>query len=158
MKTANSLDYTASLVWEGNLGTGTSSYSGYSRQFRVVIQNKPDILGTADTAFRGEPDKHNPEELLVASVASCHMLFYLSLCAKKGITVVEYKDEACGKLRISPGGGGSLEEVTLRPQVTIEKESDKTLAMELHAKANELCFIANSCKFPVHHQAIIFIH
>jgi organic hydroperoxide reductase OsmC/OhrA len=157
MKTADPHEYAADLIWEGNLGNGTADYSSYSRRFRVLIQNKPDLVGTADVSFRGEPDKHNPEDLLVAAIVSCHMLSYLALCARNGITVVEYKDEARATLKLLPNGGGSFEEVTLHPRVTIKAGSDQDLAYKLHAKAHELCFIANSCNFPVHHQATICV-
>lgn len=157
MKTADHHEYAASLIWEGNLGKGTADYSSYSRRFRILIQNKPEIIGTADAAFRGEADKHNPEDLLVAAIVSCHMLSYLALCSRTGITVVEYQDEARGTLKLLPNGGGSFEEVTLHPCVIIKEGSDQELALELHAKAHELCFIANSCNFPVRHQARIFV-
>jgi organic hydroperoxide reductase OsmC/OhrA len=145
--------YAVGLVWEGNQGSGTSDYASYGRRFRVEIRDKPDLPGSADPAFRGDPRLHNPEELLLAAVASCHMLFYLSLCARNGITVLRYSDAARGTLAVEPSGGGRFQEISLRPCVTVSRTSDPAAAATLHARAGELCFIANSCSFPIRHEA-----
>lgn len=145
--------YNARLIWDGNLGRGTSTYSGYGRQYHVVISGKPDLAGTADPTFRGEADKHNPEDLFLAAISACHMLTYLALCARKAIAVVAYEDSATGRMSLDARGGGKFEEVILRPQVTIANGSDPARAMELHTAAHELCFIANSCSVPIRHEA-----
>ncbi len=147
--------YGVSVVWEGNRGEGTRTYDAYGRAFRVVVEGKPDLLGTADAAFRGEPHRHNPEELLVSAVASCHMLFYLSLCARQGIAVVRYSDSALGRMTVLPSGGGAFEEIRLRPRVTVCRGSDVAAAAAVHDRAGELCFIANSCRFPIRHEAVV---
>ena len=148
-------EYKARLVWEGNLGSGTSTYRGYGRQWRVQVDGKPDLVGSADPAFRGESDKHNPEDLLVAALSSCHMLSYLALCARNKISVVSYRDEASGVMKTTPDGGGKFESVTLRPEVRIADESTRTFAEELHERAHSLCFIAASMNFPVRHSAVV---
>lgn len=148
-------EFAARLVWDGNLGEGTSSYKSYGRQYRAQVAGKPDLAGSADPAFRGDPDKHNPEDLFLVSIAACHMLFYLSLCARNGIRVVAYEDDVRGTLRVDPSGGGRFEEVTLRPRVRIASEEDRTRALELHETAHELCFIANSCSAPIRHEATV---
>ncbi|MGA2478232.1 MAG: OsmC family protein [Spirochaetia bacterium] len=147
--------YALHLTWEGNLGAGTSSYRGYGRQWRARVQGKPDLVGTADPAFRGEKDSHNPEDLLVASLSSCHMLTYLALCARNGISVLSYFDDASGVMKTTPDGGGRFESVTLRPAVEIAESGKQPLAMELHEKAHALCFIAASVNFPVHNAAVV---
>jgi organic hydroperoxide reductase OsmC/OhrA len=141
--------YAANLTWEGNLGDGTSGYSRYSRRYRVHVEGKPDLAGSADPAFRGEPDRHNPEDLFVSSIAACHMLFYLALSARNGVRVVAYEDEASGTLTVGPDGGGRFEVVVLRPVVTIAGPDGVDLAARLHETAHERCFIANSCRVPV---------
>lgn len=146
-------EYGVGVVWEGNRGSGTSGYADYDRRFRVRVEGKADLVGTADAAFRGEPHLHNPEELLLAAVASCHMLFYLSLCARNGITVVRYSDAARGAMTVLSSGGGSFREIRLRPRVTVARGADVAAAAALHARASELCFIANSCRFPIAHEA-----
>jgi organic hydroperoxide reductase OsmC/OhrA len=147
--------YQTSLSWEGNLGTGTSTYSGYGRNFRIRLAGKGDLVGSADPAFRGDPDKPNPEELLVAALSSCHMLSYLALCARRGIAVVAYEDEALGTMVVTPEGGGRFTEVTLQPKVSILGEEHRSLAMALHDQAAKECFIAASCAFPVRHTPVI---
>ena len=119
------------------------------------MEGKPDLVGTADPGFRGERDKHNPEDLLVASLSSCHMLTYLALCARNGISVISYSDEATGVMKTTPDGGGAFESVTLRPAVEIAESSREALAMELLEKAHDLCFIARSVNFPVHNAAVV---
>jgi organic hydroperoxide reductase OsmC/OhrA len=143
-------EYAARLVWTGNSGAGTASYTEYSRAYRLAIEGKPDLIGSADPAFRGDPELHNPEDLFLSAVAACHMLTYLALCARRGIRVVSYEDDARGEMVLRPGGGGKFEEITLQPQVRIEGEEHVELATQLHEPAHEYCFIANSVSVPIH--------
>jgi len=99
-------EYTARVTWDGNLGEGPSSYAAYSRAYRVHVAGKPDLVGTADPVFRGKADKHNPEDFFLAALSACHMLSYLSLCARKGVCVVAYEDDTWGMLVLRPQGGG----------------------------------------------------
>ncbi|WP_421977620.1 OsmC family protein [Roseivirga seohaensis] len=145
-------NYNVKIEWTGNKGSGTSSYRAYERSHSIQVEGKPEILGSSDPAFRGDNTKHNPEDMLVASLSACHMLFYLHLCAEAGITVVEYVDNVSGTMEATPNGGGRFTEVILRPTVTITDKSRTEEANQLHHKANELCFIANSCNFPVRHE------
>lgn len=147
--------YKTIVKWTGNLGTGTDTYKSYERNHTISVDGKQPILGSSDAAFRGDKSKHNPEELLVSSLSSCHMLWYLHLCAEAGVIVTEYSDNATGVMQETSNGGGHFTEVTLSPVVTVTSESMVKKATELHAKANELCFIANSVKFPVRHNPSI---
>jgi organic hydroperoxide reductase OsmC/OhrA len=149
-------EYQAHILWDGNLGDGTSSYTAYGRQYRVVIAGKPELAGSANPVFRGEPGKHDPEDLFLAAIASCHMLSYLALCARAGIRVTSYEDRATGTLVLDASGGGRFEEVTLRPMVTIA-DGDAAHAAQLHQTAHEQCFIANSCSVPIRHEATIHV-
>ena len=148
-------EYNARLLWEGNRGEGTARYQGYGRQWRLLIQGKPDLVGTADAAFLGEKDKHNPEDLLMAALSSCHMLSYLALCARNRISVLSYSDDASGVMKVTADGGGRFELVSLHPRVEIAEKDKQALAAELHEKAHGLCFIASSVNFPVRHEAIV---
>ena len=146
--------YSIAVQWTGNLGSGTSSYTAYERSHLIVGNNKPAILSSSDPAFRGDPLCYNPEELLVASLSSCHMLWYLHLCAEAGVIVVDYKDQAEGTMEentLSEGNalGGKFTSVTLHPSVAITELSMMDKANELHHKAHQLCYIANSVNFPV---------
>jgi organic hydroperoxide reductase OsmC/OhrA len=148
-------DYKARLVWDGNLGDGTSTYTGYGRKYRVQFDGKPDLPGSADPIFRGDANVYNPEDLFVASLSSCHLLSYLALCARSKINVVAYEDQASGTMVMRPDGGGKFESVTLCPSVTIAAGSDEKRAMELHETAHDLCFIAASVSVPVRHEPVI---
>lgn len=145
-------NYKATIQWTGNKGTGTDDYRKYERSYEVRVDGKPTISGSSDPAFRGDKSKYNPEDLFVASLSSCHMLWYLHLCAEAGIIVVDYIDNATGIMAETANGGGQFTEVTLHPIVTVQETNMIVKANELHKKANELCFIANSVNFPVHHQ------
>jgi organic hydroperoxide reductase OsmC/OhrA len=145
----NAHDYKAHLVWEGNLGDGTSTYTGYGRKYRLKIDGKPDLIGSADPMFRGDGNVYNPEDLFVAALSSCHLLSYLALCARTKINVVAYEDDASGTIVLRPDGGGKFESVTLRPRVTIAAGGDEKRALELHETAHDLCFIAASVSIPV---------
>jgi organic hydroperoxide reductase OsmC/OhrA len=147
-------NYKLTVKWTGNNGTGTSGYAAFERSHSIFVDNKNEILGSSDPAFRGDKTKHNPEDLLLASVSSCHMLWYLHLCAVAGIIVTEYMDNATGIMIETSNGGGKFTEITLHPTVTVTNSSITEKANELHKKANELCFIANSLNFPVYHKPI----
>lgn len=144
--------YNATITWTGNQGGGTSDYKAYSRDYDVVIEGKPVLSGSADPAFRGDAGRHNPEDLLLASLSACHMLWYLHLCAVNKVVVTAYEDSAEGAMAMNPDGSGQFTAVTLRPRVTITAESDRDRALELHKKAHEMCFIARSMNFPVGHE------
>lgn len=147
--------YAARVVWEGNTGEGTARYAAYGREYRVEVAGKPHLPASADPAFRGDPRLHNPEDLFLASISACHMLFYLSLCARGGVRVLAYEDHAEGVMRIDASGGGQFEQVTLRPIVTIDDEAHIALALRLHDRAHELCFIARSCSVAIRHEPVV---
>ena len=144
--------YSLTLKWTGNKGKGTSGYTAYDRSHVVSILNKPELLCSSDANFRGDKTKYNPEELLVASLSSCHMLWYLHLCSEAGVVVTDYTDNAKGTMIVTDDGGGHFTEVTLYPEVTITDKSMEVKANELHRRANQLCFIASSCNFPIRHK------
>lgn len=147
--------YAARVVWRGNTGEGTARYNAYHREYRVEIAGKPHLPGSADPAFRGDAALHNPEDLFLASISACHMLFYLSLCARRGVRVLAYQDQPHGTMRVDAGGGGQFDEITLHPSVVIAADADAALATQLHDTAHELCFIARSCRVPIHHHPSI---
>ncbi len=147
--------YKLTTVWTGNTGKGTGNYRSYERSLTVMAQNKADILCTSDTAFNSDKTKHNPEELLLASISTCHLLWYLHLCSEAGVTVLEYTDNSTGTMIETAEGGGHFTEVTLYPSIVVSNESMIGKAMELHKAANKLCYIANSCNFPIYHKPTI---
>ena len=145
--------YTTHLEWTGNLGTGTSSYRNYKRDHILhVVGKQLQIPGSSDPSFRGDPSRYNPEELLVSSLSACHMLWFLHLCATNNIVVTRYVDQATGTMMENEDGSGQFKTVTLHPEVTVKEESMIEKSLSLHHQANRMCFIANSCNFPVNHQ------
>jgi organic hydroperoxide reductase OsmC/OhrA len=149
--------YEVTVVWTGNQGEGTSGYRAYARDHQVTADSRPSIAGSSDRAFRGNPERWDPERLLVAALSQCHMLSYLHVCADAGVVVVDYVDQAQGEMQQTPDGGGHFTEVTLRPRVTVSEQSTLDAAQELHGRAHELCFIANSVNFPVLHKPTVGI-
>ncbi len=143
--------YALSIEWTGNLGTGTSDYRAYTRNHTISSDGKPDLLASSDPSFRGDKTRYNPEEMLVAALSSCHMLSYLHVCVLNGVVVLEYKDNATGTMKENPDGSGQFTEVTLHPMVKVKDSSMIEKANQLHKRASELCFIARSVNFPVHH-------
>jgi len=87
--------YESTVRWTGNTGAGTANYQSYERDYIISIAHKMDIPGSSDPAFRGDPGRYNPEDLLVSSLSACHMLWYLHLCAQAGVVVVDYFDPKC---------------------------------------------------------------
>ncbi len=144
--------YHLTVEWTGNTGNGTQNYQAYERSHTVKIPNKVDIYCSSDPAFRGDKTKHNPEELLVAAIANCHMLWYLHLCAVAGVVVTSYIDRPMGVMQESQNGPDRFTQVTLNPEVEVKEPTMVAKAMALHGKVGEHCCIANSCNFPVYHK------
>jgi organic hydroperoxide reductase OsmC/OhrA len=141
--------YLTQIVWTGNRGSGTSAYRAYDRAHEIRSAGKPPLLCSSEPSFLGDRSRYNPEELLVASLSACHMLWYLHLAADNGIVVVDYRDDATGTMVETREGGGKFTEVTLHPVVTVQGRVDEELAARLHDRAHELCYIASSVAFPV---------
>ena len=143
--------YRLEVAWTGNQGTGTSAYRAYGRAHEIRAEGKPVLPGSSDPAFRGDPARWNPEELLVASLSACHMLWYLHLCADAGVVVTAYEDRAEGIMIEPEAGIAKFERVILRPRVTLAPGSDLERARALHGEAHRRCYIANSVNFAVEH-------
>jgi len=141
--------YPVTVTWTGNTGDGTAVPNGYSKDHEISGDGKPVIPTSSDPAFRGDPARWNPEELLVASLSQCHMLWFLSRCAKYGVVVTAYVDHAEGVMIEDRDGGGRFSSVVLRPEITLAAGADQERADAQHHAAHELCFIANSVNFPV---------
>lgn len=148
--------YKVKTTWTGNLGSGTAAYHKYSRDHEVSAEGKRHVIFcSSDPAFRGDATRYNPEEMLVASLSACHMLWLLHLCADAGITVTQYVDEAIGTLSQHKDGSGEFTEVVLRPKMVITDAARIRDAEALHRRAHELCFIARSMNFPVRHDPVV---
>lgn len=147
--TGKTHSYTARVTWGNATGTGTTNYKAYSRDHAISIDGKPEIAASSDPAFRGDANRYNPEDLLVASLSSCHMLWYLHLASVAGVVVTGYVDDAVGTMVEEAKTGGRFTSVMLRPRVTIAPGSDPEKARAAHDSAHHMCFIANSVNFPV---------
>jgi organic hydroperoxide reductase OsmC/OhrA len=146
--------YALDLAWTGNRGAGTTGYRDYGREVTLRADGKPDLLGSADPTFRGDAARWNPEELLVAALAQCHLLSYLHMAVTHGVVVTGYVDRPVGTMA-QAGVGGHFTRVLLRPVVTIADAAQADLARRIHADAGEACFIASSVNFPVDHEPTI---
>lgn len=153
---ARSHTYDVTVSWTGNRGTGTSGYRDYGRDHDVAAAGPQPILGSSDPAFRGDRTRWNPEQLLVASLSQCHMLWYLHLAAAAGVVVTEYVDNAEGSMAES-GEGGRFTEVVLRPRITVTDQSMVDTATRLHHDAHQACYVANSVNFPVRHMPAVTV-
>lgn len=149
--------YLVTTTWRGNTGTGTSGYRAYERTHDVAAPGKPPIPASSDPAFRGDRRRYNPEEMLVAALSSCHMLWYLHLCSAEGIVVHAYEDIAEGVMTEQKDGGGAFSQVVLQPEVTLDPGADLDRARALHADAHAKCFIANSVNFPIRHEPVFHL-
>jgi organic hydroperoxide reductase OsmC/OhrA len=152
---SNNHQYKVCVNWQGNRGTGTSKYDEYDRTHTVQADGKQLIQCSSDAPFRGDIQYYNPEDMLVASLSACHMLWYLHVCADAGIIVMEYTDHAEGTLSLIPNGISKFTEVILHPTVVVQHETMIAKAIELHHVAHQKCFIANSCNFEIKHLPII---
>ncbi|MET3920561.1 OsmC family protein [Arthrobacter sp. UYEF20] len=143
--------YAIELAWTGNPGQGTKNLRSYSRDHDVAGDRLPTIAASSDPAFRGDPYRWNPEQLYLSSIAQCHMLWYLSLAATSGVTVLGYEDHPTGLMIEEADGAGQFDNVTLHPIVTISADSNALVAEELHHRVADYCFIARSIRTPIRH-------
>ncbi|MDZ4738211.1 MAG: OsmC family protein [Rhodospirillaceae bacterium] len=141
--------YEIGLNWTGNDGKGTVDYRAYRRDHEITAAGKAPLAASSDPAFRGDRTRWNPEEMLVAAIASCHMLWFLHLASDAGIVVTDYRDQPRGTMAEDEDGAGRFTEVVLHPTVIVRGDVDPTVAAQLHHTAHEKCFIANSVNFPV---------
>ena len=140
--------YRVDVEWTGNDGQGAKTYTGYRRDHVIRAEGNPDIAGSSDPNFRGDPARWNPEELFVASLSACHKLWVLHLCSVAGCVVQEYVDRAEGVMEETGDGSGRFISVTLRPEITLSA-GDPSKLDAIHHEAHDKCFIANSVNFPV---------
>jgi organic hydroperoxide reductase OsmC/OhrA len=145
--------YAVEVSWTGNTGSGTSDYRSYRRTCVVRASGKPELAGSADPHFRGDADRWNPEELLVAALSQCHLLSFLHAAAAAGVVVVGYTDAATATMETA-GNGGRMTSVVLHPVVTVAAGSMVDQVPALHETAHHDCFIANSVNFPVTHEPV----
>jgi organic hydroperoxide reductase OsmC/OhrA len=148
--------FAVTTAWTGNRGTGTSGYRAYSRDTVMSAKGKPAIEGSSARVFHGDPERWNPEELLISALSQCHMLSFLHVATNHGVVVVGYEDSATGILVLEPAGSGHFTSVTLRPLVTIAGGDAAAMAV-IHREAREKCFIAASVNFPVFHEPTTLI-
>jgi len=148
-------DYALELTWTGNRGKGTAGYLQYGREHEIAIAGKPVLHASADPGFVGDASRHNPEDLLLAALSSCHMLSYLALAARARIVVTSYADHASGTMTEDGRGGGRFTQVVLHPVVVVADATQVEQALALHHEANQLCFIAQSVNFPVEHEPTV---
>ena len=149
--------YSTTVTWIGNEGTGTSEYKAYSRNHIISIPGRPDVPGSSDPSFRGDPSRYSPEDSFVAAISACHMLWYLHLCAVNHVVVEKYIDNATATMIENTDGSGQFNEITLKPTVTVKDATMLEKATSLHHEANKMCFITRSVNFPIHHKPIILI-
>lgn len=148
--------YELDITWTGNRGEGTTGYRDYDRTLTLTAAGKPDVLASADPTFRGDADRWNPEELLVAALAQCHLLSYLHVAVMHGVVVTDYRDCPVGTMS-QEGIGGHFTGVLLRPRVTVVTSEMVEVARRIHAEAAAACFIAASVNFPVEHAPSIVV-
>jgi organic hydroperoxide reductase OsmC/OhrA len=143
-------EHRIALEWRG--GDAAFTYEAYPRNHVIRFKNGEEMLvASASPAYRGDGSKADPEDLLVGALSSCHMLSFLAIAAKKRITVTSYQDDATGYLENAAADGKTgplwMARVVLRPQIVSDAD-DATIA-EIHHRAHEACFIANSVRTEV---------
>ena len=142
-------DFTARIRWTGNTGDGTRHYKAYTRDWALATPGKPEIACTNDPRLGGLPNLYNAEDMLIAALSSCHMLWFLHLASDAGLIVHSYVDEPLGHGTSLPDGTGRFTAATLRPRIGMAAGSDPKLADEVHGRIHAHCFIARSVNFPV---------
>ncbi len=151
--------YTAEVTWSRNSAPFTDNR--YSRAHRWRFDGGADVPASSSPWVvpvpMSDPAGVDPEEALVASLSSCHMLWFLALAARKGLVVDEYEDAASGVLGRDASGKQAMTSVTLRPRTRFSGENRPTPAdiASLHHAAHEECFIARSVRCDVRCEPVV---
>ncbi|MBX3273703.1 MAG: OsmC family protein [Sandaracinaceae bacterium] len=141
-------EHVAKVRWER--GGADFSYETYPRDHELEWGGGARTAASAALEYRGSASLPNPEELLVGALSSCHMLTFLAVCARKGVVVERYEDDARGVLEKNESGRLAVTRVTLRPRVTFAGEAPAPdVLARLHQQAHNGCFIAASVKTEV---------
>lgn len=143
----------ATVEWRAGEGEPflTRKYSrGHSWRFDGGAEVRGSSAPSVVRVPLSDPAGVDPEEALVAALASCHMLFFLDLASRAGLDVVSYTDHATGEMGKREDGKEAMVKATLRPQIVFAGEADPVKVADIHHHAHELCYIANSVNFPVH--------
>lgn len=138
-------DHHAEIAWKRTSADFT--YDTYNRGHEMRFKHGAIVLPASSApAFKGDADRVDPEEVLVAALSSCHMLTFLAICARKRLTVDAYDDDASGVLGKDGEGKFRLAKVVLRPLVRFGTGTDVSAEQlaELHHLSHEDCFIARS--------------
>ncbi len=147
-------DFSPRIAWTGDRGEGTRSYRSYDRTWRIETPGKAPVECSNDPMLGGDPSLHNPEDMLIASLSACHMLWYLHLASDAGIVVRGYTDEPVGEGESAPDGSGRFIGAVLRPRIEVEMGSDLERAEAIHHEIHKVCFIARSVNFPVRYEPV----
>ena len=143
--------HTAAISWQSGGGFADNSYSRrhlwrFDGGAEVVGSSSPDVVPVP----RSDPAGVDPEEALVASAASCHMLWFLDLARQAGLAVESYADEAFAEMGRTGPGKVAITRITLRPRIAFAGAAPDAAALErLHHEAHERCFIANTLNCPI---------
>ena len=145
--------YTATISWQR--GDAVFTDNRYSRAHRWQFDGGTEFTGSSSPSVvpipYSDPAAVDPEEAFVASLASCHMLWFLSIAAKRGLVVDSYRDSPVGEMTKDSRGRVAITQVTLRPQVAFSgvQRPEAAAHAALHHAAHEACFIANSVRSEV---------
>ncbi len=142
-------EYSSTITWTGNAGTGTSAYRAYERTWDVITPGKPVIHCSNDPLLGGNPDLPNPEDLLISAVSACHMLWYLHLASTANVIVQAYSDAPVAIGEIASSGAGRFISITLKPTIELAGNTDESIANAIHQEIHQYCFIARSLNFPI---------
>ncbi|MHC5202267.1 OsmC family protein [Myroides sp. LJL119] len=145
----NKYEFYANLSWPISHDTG-SEKGKQIKNHLIEISGKSDLQISAAKEFKGDPFLHNPEDLLLSSLMSCHMMSYLYACKQNNLVIDSYQDSGKATLELHLDGSGKIIQVDLYPRVVVQRSNEIDLAQELHKTASKLCFIGNSCNFPIY--------
>ena len=142
----NMSEHSIRLEWKAM--PHTQQPATYSRDHKATYSPQVSVEVSAASAYLGNSNLADPEQLLVNALASCHMLYFLAICEGSGYVVRTYEDDAVGKVSKNPDGTFWVSEIILHPKVTFgsQKQPDRETLSRLHHRAHKGCFIANSIK------------
>lgn len=139
-------EHIAEIVWKRT--TESFAYDHYNRAHLWRFDGGVEVPGSAAPAYRGEPDRVDPEEAFVAALSSCHMLTFLAIAARKRFVVVSYEDRAVGHMAKNAEGKLAITSVDLHPKIVFADGVvvDAAMLKKMHHDSHEQCFIASSVK------------
>ena len=144
--------FALNLRWRNTRAFDGELVREYSHEGFATIPGHAALVTSAALDFGGDPNLWNPEEMLMAAIAQCHLLSFLYIANRDGVEIIDYIDDVEGEMEFS-GGTGAMTSVTLKPLVVTA--ADAAVIGAMHEEAKGMCVLRQSVNFPINIAGVV---